>query len=776
MGALLFISLHMAMALITALLAIYAWRRRYYRSGQPFAVLMGAVAVWCGCRALAATTASPPANLFWALLQHAGIVTITPAWLLIAISYSGQWWRGRRLVQIGMFVPPLIFFTLALTNDLHHMWWSTVTIDTSRGFLWAQATRGPFFWMHAVYAYACFIAGIALLGRAVFQAAPIDRRHAWLMLLGALSPAIGNITYLTGVWTPWNDDPTPILAFSGAVLSFYATIHFRVIDLAPLVEREVLAALPDGIVVLNRQALVSEINAEASALLGLPPDPMIGRPLLSLLAGSPHMAELRDILADGPVPRTHQFVAGEGESLQAIELRLRPLLAANGARVGTLLLLRDVSERARIERARASHVAELSLINQVARAANTATETERLIRAITETIVQAGQWDRVAVGLTGIGGGRINIVADYGAGPGRSYEGDPISSQIGDVLLLLMSTGRSSLFDLDDPAVASSLIGQTMQHEGIRYALVVPLAHQGAPLGVLLIGSSAARQGSPAQIHLAETIGELITDAVVRTRLYEEVRTADQLKSSFLATVSHELRTPLTSIMGYIDMLRRGLYGPPGEPMVEPLTYMRAASGTLLRLITDILDFSRMEAGQLKVDLSPVDTLRAIAGVVGQMQPLICERGLELALDLAEQLPLVQANAARLEQVLTNLVSNAIKFTESGIISVGAHPINERLRISVRDTGIGIAVEDQETIFQEFRRIDQANRHFGGAGLGLAITRRLVELMGGSIGVESVPGAGSTFFVDLPIITLPAESPPTVMHLSPSEMSAARSI
>jgi signal transduction histidine kinase/PAS domain-containing protein len=775
MGALLFISFHVTLALIAALLMLYAWRRRYYRSGQPFAVLMGAIAVWCSCRAMAAAATSPTASLFWSLLQHAGIVSITPAWLLIAISYSGHWWRSRRRYQIGIFLLPLIFFSLALTNDLHHLWWSSVTIDTSRGFLWPQTIRGPLFWAHALYAYACFIAGIILLGRAVFYAAPIDRRHAWLMLLGALSPAIGNLTYLTGLWTPWNDDPTPILLFIGGALSFYATIHFRVIDLAPLVEREVLAALPDGMVVLTRQAMVSEMNAEAIALLGLAPGPIIGRPLLSLIAGSPHLADLRGILADGPAPRTHQVVTGEGDGLQAIELRLRPLLAANGARVGTLLLLRDVSERARIEQARAGHLAELSLINKVARAANTATETERLIRVISETIVGGGQWDRVAVGLTGVGGARIDIVADHGASPGRSYEGDLIRGRAGIELLALMGDGRSSLFDLADPAVAASAIGQAMRREGICHALVVPLSHQGSPLGVLLMGSSTGRRGDLAMIHLAETVGELITDAVVRTRLYEEVRVADQLKSSFLATVSHELRTPLTSIIGYIDMLRRGLYGPPGERMVEPLTYMRAASSTLLRLITDILDFSRMEAGQLKVDLSPVNPLRAITNVVGQLQPQIRERGLQLELDLLDQLPLVQANESRLEQVLTNLLGNAVKFTEAGVIGVGARSSGDLLRISVRDTGIGIAAEDQEAIFQEFRRIDQADRHFGGAGLGLAISRRLVGLMGGTIGVESVLGSGSTFFIDLPITALPTESPPTVMHLATSDMGAARS-
>ncbi|NTW97388.1 MAG: PAS domain-containing protein [Oscillochloris sp.] len=771
MGALAFIALHITLALIALLVAAYAWRRRYYRSGHPFAMLMSATAIWCGCRALAAASSTPSGMIFWSLVQHAGIVSVTPAWLLIAISYSGQWWRGRRQIMIGIFFPPLIFFMLALTNELHHLWWTSVTVDVSRGFLWPLAVRGPLFWAYVAYAYSCFVAGAAILGRAVFKAGPIDRRHAWLLLLGALSPAIGNSTYLSGLWMPWNDDPTPIMVFIGAMLGFYATIHFRVIDLAPLVEREVLAALPDGIVVLNRQTVVSEINAEAITLLRLPPGQVIGRSLLSMIAHSPHLADLRSILVDGPGPRTHQIVAGEGEDLQAIELRLRPLLAANSAQVGTLLLLRDVTERARVEQARARHLAELSLISQVARAANTAAETERLIRVIAETIVHAGQWDRVVVGMARVGGGRLDIVADYGAEAERSYEGDLIRGREGAELLALMTVGHSSLLELSDPAVASSLVGQVIQDEGLQHVLVVPLLHQGTPLGVLVLGSSVGRANSPAMIHLAETIGELITDATVRTLLYEEVRTTDQLKSSFLATISHELRTPLTSIIGYTEMLQRGIYGPLGDRMGEPLGYMRVASNTLLRLITDILDFSRMEAGQLKVDLSPVDPLRVIRSVAGQLQPQIRERDLDLRLDLPEHLPLVRANSSRLEQVLTNLVSNAVKFTEKGTISIGAEVADDRLRISVRDTGIGIAPEDQEAIFQEFRRLDQANRHYGGAGLGLAISRRLTELMGGLIGVESALGHGATFFVELPIISAPADSPPTVMSLAAHELS-----
>jgi signal transduction histidine kinase len=237
----------------------------------------------------------------------------------------------------------------------------------------------------------------------------------------------------------------------------------------------------------------------------------------------------------------------------------------------------------------------------------------------------------------------------------------------------------------------------------------------------------------------------------VRTRLYDEVRQADQLKAAFLASVSHELRTPLTSIIGYVDMLQKGIYGEPSERMRDPLVYMRQSSMALLRMINDILDFSRAQAGHLKVELQPTNLLNCVANVVGQLRPQLAERGLGFELDVPTGLPPVRANPARLEQVLTNLLSNAVKFTERGQISVCAAQIGETVRLQVRDTGVGIAPEDQALIFQEFRRVETPGRRVGGTGLGLAISRRILELMGATITVESALGEGSTFTIELPV-------------------------
>lgn len=229
---------------------------------------------------------------------------------------------------------------------------------------------------------------------------------------------------------------------------------------------------------------------------------------------------------------------------------------------------------------------------------------------------------------------------------------------------------------------------------------------------------------------------------------------AGQDRWMFLAAVSHELRTPLTSIIGYTDLLARGIFGALPQGASEPLGHIRHSSLTALRLVNDLLDISKIETGHFTVHVSEVDLGAVIREVAGAMQPQVAERGLELRIELAHNIPPVLADPERIEQVLINLVANAVKFTDQGSVTIGAALAGERVRFSVVDTGIGIAPEQQALLFQAFHQIDSPHtRRFSGTGLGLAISRRLMELMGGALDVTSAPGAGSTFYGDLQAAT-----------------------
>ena len=237
-------------------------------------------------------------------------------------------------------------------------------------------------------------------------------------------------------------------------------------------------------------------------------------------------------------------------------------------------------------------------------------------------------------------------------------------------------------------------------------------------------------------------------------RLYRELETASLHKSEFLANMSHELRTPLNSILGFSQVLRERMFGELNVKQEEYLDDIISSGHHLLSLIDDVLDLSKVEAGQIELEVEPFSLREALERGVVMVRERATRDGVHVAFTADPEVDVVEGDERRIKQVIFNLLSNAVKFTPSGgAVDVSAAQVDGEVRVSVGDTGPGLALEDHERIFEEFQQTEAGVEQHEGTGLGLALSKRLVELHGGRIWVDSELGQGSTF-----VFTLPARS------------------
>jgi len=294
---------------------------------------------------------------------------------------------------------------------------------------------------------------------------------------------------------------------------------------------------------------------------------------------------------------------------------------------------------------------------------------------------------------------------------------------------------------------------------GYRGALAIPLMREDRLLGGLTVFRKTPGEFAPEVIELLRTFATQSALAIQNARLFREIEdksrqleVASQHKSEFLANMSHELRTPLNAIIGFSEVLSERMFGELNEKQEEYLKDIYASGTHLLSLINDILDLSKIEAGRMELELTDFHLPTALDSALTLVRERAGRRSIALQMNVDSRLGQIQADERKVRQVVLNLLSNAIKFTpEGGRIEVAAVPEDGLVEVSVSDTGVGIASEDQEAVFEEFRQVGTADKKVEGTGLGLTLCRKFVELHGGKIWVKSEVGVGSTFTFSLPL-------------------------
>lgn len=407
-------------------------------------------------------------------------------------------------------------------------------------------------------------------------------------------------------------------------------------------------------------------------------------------------------------------------------------------------------------------VEELKALGEVSQAVSSTLDLETVLTSIVAHAVQ----------LSGTDGG---IIYEYDEGTGgfllrtshrveeeyiEALRATPIHFGEGAVGQATASRMPVQVADITDQReYTATRLRPVLTRLGYRSILAVPLLRDERIMGGLVILRRQSGSFSAQVVNLLQTFATQSVIAIQNARLYREIQEkgrqlelASKYKSQFLANMSHELRTPLNAVLGYTRMLLMNIYGQLPQTIRDVLDRVDKSGRHLLGLINDVLDLSKIEAGQLTLSLNPYSLKEVVQNVVTAMQLLAAEKKLALKVTLPSDLPAAQGDERRITQVLLNLVGNAIKFTDIGEIGVQVTASDGALMVSVSDTGPGIPEGDRQKVFEEFRQVENsATQKKGGTGLGLAIAKRIIELHGGRIWVESNMGKGSTFCFTLPV-------------------------
>jgi PAS domain S-box-containing protein len=535
------------------------------------------------------------------------------------------------------------------------------------------------------------------------------------------------------------DDEVGALAQNFNVMAAQLETKFKEVQTQGAFIEEVLNGLPLGVAVLDANLIVRKVNQAFASAIGREASVLSGRGLYEAAAG---LAVLSDVVED--VRRTRKAFVTYGLPLNLVardrdaeveseeenfwDVTIWPTTDKGFARGDLILVLSEVSKRVRAEK-----LATSAFAAERARAA----ELESLINQMNEGVVIIDQHARY----------KVNPAAASIIGRNRQDLRDGAQAFVADIALQDLE-GRT--LEPEETPFLHALLNRESSY-GKQFQIIRPDGER----RVVAISATPliSEDGNPeGAVAVFRDITEEVRQHDELVAAYARLREHDRLKTAFVSNITHELRTPLNVIIGLCTLLERDKELPLAPLQNEAVTRMERNARSLLELVNDLLDYSRLEAGRSALHLENVAVAEVIKATIEDYATEAVDKRVDLHIELSPELGEVMTDKHKLEQVLANLVGNAIKFTSAGAITVAAAPLDdEHWYLEVSDTGIGISRDALTYIFDEFRQVDdRLARSYGGTGLGLAITRKIVELLGGEIVVTSVPQEGSRFRITWP--------------------------
>jgi PAS domain S-box-containing protein len=697
---------------MTAALAVYGWRRHYTPGAKPFVVMAAAVSLWSLSYALELSSTTLPAKLSWSNLTFVGITTAAAAWLAFALQFigRGKWLTRRNLALLA--IQPIAVILLTWTNDAHNLFridarmvpladGSTLALDP---------TYGIAFWLHGIYCYVLLLAGALLLGQAFFRAPRYYRRQTGVMLLGALIPWLANVLYLVAPHALSHLDATPFAFGLSSLAVAWGLFHFRLLDIVPVARDVLVEEMSDGVLVLDGQDRILDLNPAALQIIGHPPGEIIGSDVAQVLPTWPS----RHATPPDETEDYAEIALAKDDPARVFDLRITPLYDHQARLTGRMAILRDITERKR------------------ASAALQASEEQ--FRLLAENFQD---------GL---------VIFDRESGRAL-YANPTVAAILGLPLaeILAPDTARTfrQLIHEDDLSLVQDASRRAAEARKQGHAGRVELEFRiRRPDGAVRWIQQRSYPIAPLGPHAAQ-VCMILSDITARKESEEEREKLIEELDAFAITVAHDLKSPLAFITGMAEVLVHDLANLSAQEVETSLDEIVQHGHKMGRIVDELLSLARLYNAEAPI--TPLHMDEIVAEAQQQLAVVIREHQAEIR--LPDSWPVALGYGPWIEEVWVNYLSNAIKYGgRPPHLNLGADLCADgTARFWVHDNGPGLAPAQQARLFTPFTRIDHSQAP--GHGLGLSIVRRIIERLGGQTGVESagVPGRGSTFWFTLPV-------------------------
>jgi PAS domain S-box-containing protein len=701
-------------------------------------------------------------RILLAKAQYLGIATVPLSVFMLVLQYVGrEKWATRRNIAL-LSIMPVFTILLAWTNEYHRLIWADFKVMPYGAAYILNLKYGGFFWFYTTYAYVQVLIAIALMVRAVIRSSHLLRFQSLTILFGTLLPLLGNFLYLVNCNPFPHLDLTPFgYSLSGLVL-MWGLFRYRLFDIVPVAHDTVVKSLVDGMLVLDVRDRVVDINPAMQEILSIPYAQAVGQSAATLLSSYP---DLLGCLRDDADCSSAVTLERDGERYH-YDLRISPLIDRRNRLAGRAVVLRDITARLRVEEALQIYADRMEVMREIDQSILAARSVEMIAVAAAGRVRYVVPCQRVVITEVSEEG-QIKKLAAESSGEFMTGAGVGVYRELFEDQSL--QQGWVKGFEDLDALSHRSPMQQVLYEEGMRSYVVVPLFIQDELIGALHLESAYPRAFAAEHIDAAIEVAVLLAVGIRQARLYEraqrEIAEREQAQATlhrrtveleaqnaeldaFAHTVAHDLKNPLSSVMGYADFLvdlAEDDSGAAQEHSVLIAQQIIEGSEIMDRIIEGLM----LLAGVRKqnVVIEPLDMARIIAKVQRSLASLI--EAFQVEIVLPDDWPVAFGYEPWVEVVWSNYVSNAIKYGgRPPRVELGATPRDgSSIRFWVRDNGRGLSPEEQSLLFAPFERLGQ--ERVQGHGLGLSIVRRIIDKLGGEVGVESEIGQGSEFWFSL---------------------------